>query len=111
MGLFDEKFPVCEDYDLWLRIASKYPILYLEDKLTIKFGGHFNQLSKKYWGVDRYRIKALRNIFKNNTLSKKNKDMVKKTLRKKAKIYLNGLKKRNRLKEIIFYENLIKEYA
>ena len=111
MGLFNERLPVCEDYDLWLRIALKFPILYLNEKLTIKFGGHFNQLSKKFWGMDRFRIKALENVFKNNNLSKKNENLVKKALCKKANIYLNGLKKRNKLKEIIYYENLIKKYA
>ena len=111
VGLFNERLPVCEDYDLWLRIALKFPILYLNEKLTIKFGGHFNQLSKKFWGMDRFRIKALENVFKNNNLSKKNENLVKKALCKKANIYLNGLKKRNRLKEIIYYENLIKKYA
>ena len=28
-GYFDEMFTICEDYDLWLRISAKFPILYL----------------------------------------------------------------------------------
>ena len=28
VGLFNEKLPVCEDYDLWLRIAEKFPVLW-----------------------------------------------------------------------------------
>lgn len=29
IGLFDETFKIGEDYDLWLRIAQKYPLLYI----------------------------------------------------------------------------------
>ena len=110
VGLFDETLPVCEDYDLWLKITAKFPVLYLNEKLTIKYGGHSNQLSKKYWGMDRFRIKALENIIKNNSLNKKYAILAKHTLQKKAEIYLKGLKKRNKYKEIIFYENKIKKY-
>ena len=58
IGLFDENIPVCEDYDLWLRICSRYPVLYLQDKLIKKYGGHDDQLSRQYWGMDRFRIRA-----------------------------------------------------
>ena len=110
VGLFNEKLPVCEDYDLWLRIAEKFPVLYLDEKLVIKYGGHLNQLSKKYWGMDRFRIIALENIIKKSFLKKKNKQLVKKILKKKINIYLQGLKKRNKKKEIIYYENKVKKY-
>jgi glycosyltransferase involved in cell wall biosynthesis len=39
VGLFDEEFPVCEDYDLWLRISWKYPIWLVREPLAIKEGG------------------------------------------------------------------------
>ena len=111
VGLFNEKLPVCEDYDLWLRITAKFPVLYLDEKLTIKYGGHLNQLSEKYWGMDRFRIIALESIIKKSFLSKKNKLKVKKTLKSKINIFLKGLKKRKKKKEIIYYENKIKKYA
>tara|TARA_B100000686_G_C16493614_1_gene813395 strand:+ start:84 stop:905 length:822 start_codon:yes stop_codon:yes gene_type:complete len=110
IGLFNEKLLVCEDYDLWLRITSKFPVLYLDEKLTIKYGGHINQLSKKYWGMDRFRIIALENVIKNNFLIKKNEKLAKIILKEKIKIYLEGLKKRKKLKEIIYYKNKIKKY-
>ena len=65
VGFFDENLPVCEDYDLWLRICSKYKVLYLDQKLVKKYGGHKDQLSKKYWGMDRYRIIALEKMIDN----------------------------------------------
>ena len=39
-GLFDNKFKVCEDYELWLRITSKIKIGYLDKPLIKKYGGH-----------------------------------------------------------------------
>ena len=110
IGLFDQKLPVCEDYDLWLRIALKFPILYLNQKLTIKYGGHLNQLSKKYWGMDRFRIMSLEKIIKEKNLDIQKKKKVKKILNTKINIYLQGLKKRKKKKEIVYYENKLKKY-
>ena len=75
-GIFDENFPVCEDYELWLRISSKYKFLYLQDKLLTKYGGHSDQLSTKYWGMDRFRVKAIeKNLCYNGLLYRyKNED-------------------------------------
>lgn len=30
-GLFNEHIPVCEDYDLWLRITQRHPVAYLNE--------------------------------------------------------------------------------
>ena len=59
VGYFDEAFPVCEDYDLWLRVARRFPIGLDKEALIVKYGGHADQLSRRYWGMDLYRIKAM----------------------------------------------------
>ena len=69
VGLFDESLPVCEDYDMWLKICSSEEVLFAQDKLTYKYGGHKDQLSKSYWGMDRFRIKSIENIIKNFDLT------------------------------------------
>ncbi len=69
IGLFDEELPVCEDYDMWLRICSKYSVLFLDQKLINKYGGHDDQLSKKYWGMDRFRLIALEKMIDNPNLN------------------------------------------
>jgi len=33
--MFDESLPECEEYDLWLRIARKYPVGFINDPLTV----------------------------------------------------------------------------
>ena len=58
-GLFDELLPACEDYDLWLRISSREPVGLIDRELTVKHGGHDDQLSKKFWGMDRFRLYAI----------------------------------------------------
>ena len=45
VGLFDEDLPVCEDYDLWLRISCRYPIYLISRYLVVKEGGEPGQLS------------------------------------------------------------------
>ncbi|MCX8124376.1 MAG: glycosyltransferase [Spirochaetes bacterium] len=59
VGLFDELLPVCEDYDLWLRVAWQYYIGFINKKLIVKYGGHNDQLSASLWGMDRFRVYAL----------------------------------------------------
>ena len=97
VGLFDESLPVCEDYDMWLKICSSEEVLFAQDKLTYKYGGHKDQLSKSYWGMDRFRIKSIENIIKNFDLTYIQKKQAKKELIKKLKIIINGAFKRNNL--------------
>ena len=61
--------------------------------------------------MDRFRIIAIENLIKKNSLNRKNKDTAKKFLKEKINIYLQGLKKRKREKEIAYYQNKIKKYA
>jgi len=69
MGGFDENLPVCEDYDLWLRIAAKYPIPLINQTLIVKYGGHPDQLSLSTPAMDRYRVQSLEKILKEEDLS------------------------------------------
>ena len=62
IGYFDETLPACEDYDLWLRITKTYPVYFIDTPLIVKRGGHEDQLSRKHWGIDRFRIQALEKI-------------------------------------------------
>ncbi|MFQ5852436.1 MAG: glycosyltransferase, partial [Candidatus Binatia bacterium] len=64
VGGFDEAFEVCEDYDLWLRIAVDTVISLIPEPLVIKRGGHGDQLSRSTWGLDRFRILALEKLLR-----------------------------------------------
>ena len=99
VGLFDKNLPVCEDYDLWLRICSKYEVLYLDQKLVKKYGGHDDQLSKKYWGMDRYRVIALEKMIDNPLLSLDNRIATINMTIRKVKILQKGYEKHEHQKE------------
>ncbi|MEQ8314582.1 MAG: glycosyltransferase family A protein [Gammaproteobacteria bacterium] len=71
MGGFDPEFPACEDYDLWLRVCARYPVTYIDTPLLKKYGGHEDQLSKKYWGLDRFRVRALAKLLDSGVLQSK----------------------------------------
>lgn len=95
VGNFDETLPACEDYDLWLRICAQHKVHYLDQKLLVKYGGHEDQLSRKHWGMDRFRIKSLQKMLQLNVLSEDKQASTVTTLTKKIQILLNGAVKHN----------------
>ena len=110
VGDFDITLPACEDYDLWLRITAKYPVLYIEEPQIKKYGGHEDQLSKKYWGMDRYRIYALQGILSGNTLNQDNKQQAIAMLLKKCRVFQKGALKRDKLDDVQYYQQIIDQH-
>lgn len=90
VGLFDEQLPACEDYDLWLRICARYPVLFTNETLVIKTGGHADQLSRRYWGMDRFRIHALDNLLSSAALAADDYTAARDTLLDKLAIVIKG---------------------
>jgi glycosyltransferase involved in cell wall biosynthesis len=99
VGMFDETFPYVEDYDLWLRITARFPVGYIDEKLTIKTGGHQDQLSSSIDGIEKYRLRALSKILLRHTLTEEQQSSAVKVYREKAEIYLKGCMKRGKLQE------------
>lgn len=93
MNLFDEDFVVCEDFDLWLRIAAQEEIGFLDQALTIKHGGHPEQLSRQYHSMDLWRVRALAKHVNRTDLTTEQKEALFSHLRIKAFILLKGLQK------------------
>jgi glycosyltransferase involved in cell wall biosynthesis len=110
IGGFDETFPVCEDYDLWLRITAREPVHYLDEALVRKCGGHEDQLSTTIWGMDRYRVRALEKILSEEILSPKDQLLTKETLIKKLRILIAGARKRGNQEVVAEYEPRLSEW-
>ena len=96
IGAFDESLEACEDYDLWLRIAARYPIHFIEKPLIVKRGGHEDQLSKKLNSQDRFRIKALTKLLADDYVSPRQRELAWRELARKCAIYGKGCIKRGK---------------
>jgi glycosyltransferase involved in cell wall biosynthesis len=108
VGVYDERLPACEDYDLWLRTTCRFPVYLLPPPLVIKRGGHRDQLSRQP-GLDRFRIYALRKILENPPapgLSRTQERAAVDVLREKCSIYASGCLKRGRVEEARYYLDL-----
>ena len=111
VGGFDELMPVCEDYDLWLRIAVRYSFKFLKEKLILKRGGHRDQLSRKYWGMDRWRVYALDKLLRGDDLNMQQREWVTEMLINKSSILIQGFEKRGKTEEARVYKNLVSHYS
>jgi glycosyltransferase involved in cell wall biosynthesis len=111
LGGFDESLPACEDYELWLKVCSRYPVLYVDEPLLRKYGGHEDQLSSKYWGMDRFRVQALDKLLNSGTLDLKQELATKTMLIRKSKILMNGAVKRQNTELAGKYSSLIARHS
>jgi glycosyltransferase involved in cell wall biosynthesis len=108
VGWFDESLPACEDYDLWLRIAWRFPIHLISMPLVIKRGGHADQLSRAP-GLDRFRIYALKKVLENppgGALTHNQRTAAVEALSNKCVVYARGCLKRGRVDEARHYLRL-----
>ena len=108
-GLFDESLPVCEDYDLWLRLTAQHPVALLDEKLMTRHGGHADQLSRSDWGIDRYRVQSIQKILKTESLRPEDRTAAIRMLIEKCGILAKGFRKRGNLKEVEKYEKIIRQ--
>ena len=110
-GMFDEALPVCEDYDLWLRLTAYHPVALLNEKLMTRQGGHLDQLSRKYWGIDRFRVQSLQKILNRENLRSGDRIAAIRMLRKKSEILIKGFRNRGKIKEICVYQKIVQKYS
>jgi GT2 family glycosyltransferase len=108
-GGFDESFPVCEDYDLWLRIAIQHPVPLLPQKLVVKRGGHGDQLSHSLWGMDRFRVLALQKVL-HSGLAGERRQWALAALRRKVSVLARGARKRQQESDALAYEAIVSEF-
>jgi len=100
VGLFDESFPCCEDYELWLRVSAAHPFLLVDAPLTIKHGGRPDQVSVQFkTGMDRFRIRAMEKLLSSTSLTSEQFCLASAELVRKAVLYGNGCLKHNRREE------------
>lgn len=62
-GGFNTHFPVCSDFELWLRLLADSPVGFLDEALVIKRAGDWPQVSSTP-ETDRYRVLALHRFYR-----------------------------------------------
>lgn len=97
---FRNDFPVCEDYELWLRITSRHEVGFIEEPVLKKYGGHEDQLSRLHKAVDFYRCRALVPFLENIEISLEERAHVIQTLIKKCRILIKGYLKHENLADL-----------
>ncbi|GBD99891.1 UDP-Glc:alpha-D-GlcNAc-diphosphoundecaprenol beta-1,3-glucosyltransferase WfgD [bacterium BMS3Abin07] len=105
-GGFDESYPVCEDYDLWLKISRHHPVGLAPGLSVVKYGGHEDQLSQTVPAQDRYRVRTLYRMLREEKHSGFREKIIP-VLKKKLKILIRGYEKRDRLKEAQEYRDIM----
>ena len=106
LGGFDESLEVAEDYELWLRLTCRHEVGFIAAPLTIKRGGHADQLSAKYGQIEKFRIAALRRVLAHGALSPEQRAAALMTLRDKCEIHARGCDKRGKAEEAARYRVL-----
>ena len=111
IGGFDETFNVCEDFDLFINILLDNPIGLINEKLTIKRSGAWEQLSKTIL-KDEQRVRSLINFYEKNKslISYKIKGELKNAITQKINIILKGAKKYNNKLLLSKYEHILIKY-
>ena len=109
IGGFDESLPVCEDYDLWLRLSVDHKVPLIASALVIKRGGH-DQLSRSVWGMDRYRVIALQKLLRSGITGDKRQATLA-VLTRKLEILANGARKRGVAAMAHEYEAALSEFC
>ena len=108
VGVFDEAYVVCEDYELWLRITCREPVGLLPEELTTKRGGHEDQLSRSQPAMDTFRIRAIEKLLLNTSLTAEQTQQALTALEKKCTIVANGATKRGKADQA---ENWLQKFA
>jgi glycosyltransferase involved in cell wall biosynthesis len=107
VGLFDETYLACEDYELWLRISARYPVGLIPKPYVTRYGGHADQRSREFPAMDRFRIQALAKIIVSGTLRPEQLAAASAMLKEKSTIYIEGARKRGKTEEVEKMQRLI----
>lgn len=110
LGGFDETLPACEDYDMWLRVFSRYHAGLVEQPMLVKYGGHPDQLSRRHWGMDRFRVTALDKLLRQSPLTTSQRIATTEMLDQKCRILANGSNKRGDKTTAKYYQALARQW-
>ena len=93
LGGFREDFPVCEDYDLWLKICATEDVGFIPEPLIKKYGGHADQLSHRQKAMDELRVRAMWDVRNHPSLTLHERRSLFDEVVRKSEILIQGFEK------------------
>lgn len=109
-GGFNESLPACEDYDLWLRITSRYPVGLVPEYHLTRYGGHQDQLSSTIEILDRFRIRSILQLLYHSPLTEEQRKNAESVCARKAAIIAEGCLKRGNQNLYLRYQSIARSF-
>ena len=114
LGGFRDDLEVAEDYEFWLRVLSHVPVAYVDEVLTEKRAGRWDQLSERSGHIEGFRLTALRDLvdtaYFRRFRSEEDQRMATVELVRKMRVFAAGARKRGRLDEALRLEGAANSY-
>lgn len=107
LGGFDQRYRVCEDYELWLRVALNEQVGVVKGTagaLVTRHGGHEDQLSFALPAMDRFRVMALLDLMLKVDLSPQQKQWVVGAILQRSEVLQQGAQKRAKQQDVLIYK-------
>jgi hypothetical protein len=110
-GVFDENLPACDEYDLWVRLAARYPIYYLADGPVVTRTSSKGDGSSRTWSWDRFRVYALEKAFQSGHLTPDQRFVVAQQIVEKCERLVEGFRRQRSDERSNFYERKRRRFA
>jgi glycosyltransferase involved in cell wall biosynthesis len=110
VGGFNESLPACEDYDLWLRITSRFPVGLVPQYHLTRYGGHKDQLSSSIQMLDRFRIRSILQLLYHIPLTALQRKEAESICAQKAAIIAQGCLKRGNQNLYLRYQSIARSF-
>jgi glycosyltransferase involved in cell wall biosynthesis len=110
-GLFDENLPACEDYDLWLRLAARHPVHYLEGEVAVTRRSTRPDSASRGWSWERFRVYALEKAFQGGQLDAEQRLLVAQEIVRKCERLVEGFRRQKSDERSNFYERKRRRFA
>jgi glycosyltransferase involved in cell wall biosynthesis len=102
-GAFDENMPSCEDYDLWLRLAARYPVYFVEGPEVTRRAPR-PEGTQLTWNSDRFRVYSLEKSFQSGQLNPEQRFLVSQALVRRCERLVEGYRRQKSEERANFYE-------
>lgn len=104
---FDENLPVCEEYDFWLRLTSRFPSARMDT--APQADGRAEALPE--WGLERFRVYALEKAYQSGHLTPILRHRVAEELVHQCELLVDGYRRRENHERANFYDRKKKRFS